>query len=171
MGIRIDVGAGGACKEGFVGVDQKAYSPSTKYIVDLNKNKLPFEDGTVDEIYSSHTLEHLNDPMEMVKEFYRVLKPGAKCTIKVPYGMSPLSKKPNHKNYWNMHCIDYFNGEYIEDYPKWATVKFGHNWVQGGIYKPLEIIFDFIIAKSPMTYEKRFAYLFPFFELVIEVAK
>jgi predicted SAM-dependent methyltransferase len=170
MGIRLDLGAGHTCPEGFVGVDNAKYSPSIEYVVDLNLNKLPFSDNTVDEIRTSHTLEHLKDPMALIQEAHRVLKPGAKLTIIVPYGMHPFSKKPNHINYWNMHCIDYFNGEYHE-YKKWSTVKFSHNWGQSKIYKPLEKIFDCLIAFSPMTYEKRFAYLFPFFELVIEVTK
>jgi len=170
MGLRIDIGAGQTCPPGFVGIDYIKYNDSIQYVVNLNKNKLPFEDNSVDEARSSHTLEHLSFPMEMVQEVYRVLKPGAKFTIVVPYGMHPFSKKPNHRNYWNLHCIDYFNGEYLE-YAKWGTVKFNHNWVQGGIYKPLEKIFNWIIERSPMTYEKRFAYLFPFFELVIEVTK
>lgn len=170
MGIRIDLGAGNTCPKGFVGVDYAAYNDSIKYVVDLNKNKLPFKDNSVDEVRTSHTLEHLNNPMALVQEIHRVLKPGAKCTIIVPYGMHPFSKKPNHVNYWNMHCIDYFNGDYLE-YKKWGTVKFGHHWVQGGIYRPIEVLMDWVIERSPMTYEKRFAYLFPFFELVIELWK
>lgn len=168
--IRLDIGAGNTCHDGFDGVDYRQYNEKIKYVIDLNTNKLPFQDNSVDEVITSHTLEHLQNPMELVREIYRVLKPGAKLTITVPYGMHPFSKKPNHLNYWNLHCIDYFNGEYLE-YPKWANVKFGHHWVEGGIYRLFEIVCDAIIEYSPMTYEKRLAYLFPFFELIIEVRK
>jgi predicted SAM-dependent methyltransferase len=167
--MKLDIGSGPNPQTGFVGVDWKKYNKDI-VVVDLNK-KLPFKSNSIDEVYTSHTLEHLIDPMDMVKEIHRVLKPGAKCTIQVPYGMHPFSKKPNHKNYWNLACIDYFNGEYIEEYPKWDSVKFDHHWVQGGIYSPFEMFFDWLIARAPATYEKRFAYLFPFFELVIKLKK
>lgn len=47
---------------------------------------LPFADGTVDAIWSSHALEHV--PRERViptlTEWHRVLKPDAPCTIQTP---------------------------------------------------------------------------------------
>jgi predicted SAM-dependent methyltransferase len=48
--------------------------------------KLPYEDDSVDVIYSSHTLEYLNreEGFEALKEFYRVLKKGGKVYISVP---------------------------------------------------------------------------------------
>jgi len=48
--------------------------------------KIPLEDGCVEEIWSSHTLEHA--PMakvpETLKEWFRVLKPGGRAIIQVP---------------------------------------------------------------------------------------
>ena len=167
---KLDIGCGPNPQPGFTGIDWKQYNESI-VVVDLNKNILPFANDSVDEVYSAHTLEHLDNPMDMVKEINRVLKPNGKLTIKVPYGMHPYSKKPNHKNYWNLACIDYFNGEYIEDYPKWSVVQFNHNWGQSIIYKPLEFLFDILLKWSPATYEKRFACVFPFFELIIEARK
>ena len=46
-----------------------------------------FEDASVDAIYMSHTLEHLDYAHELIpalKGFFRVLKPGAKLMISVP---------------------------------------------------------------------------------------
>ncbi len=52
---------------------------------DLRK-KLPFADNTVDCIYTSHTLEHLNkaDGYQMLSESYRVLKPNGVMRVVVP---------------------------------------------------------------------------------------
>ena len=47
---------------------------------------IPLEDGSVDGVYTSHTLEHvtLHDGVRALKEFVRVLKPGGQCIVIVP---------------------------------------------------------------------------------------
>ncbi len=47
---------------------------------------IPYSDATVDYIFSSHFLEHLfeKDAMNLLKECYRVLKPGGLIRISVP---------------------------------------------------------------------------------------
>jgi len=48
--------------------------------------KLPYEDESIDEIFSSHTLEHINkfQIVDTLKEWRRVLKPEGKLTVRVP---------------------------------------------------------------------------------------
>lgn len=50
---------------------------SADYVVNLNTDNLPFKDNSVDNIYTSHTLEHLELSAlpNVLKEMYRVLKP------------------------------------------------------------------------------------------------
>jgi len=167
---RIDVGCGVDCKPGYVGVDFKKYNSDVKYVADLEKIKLPFKDNSIEKIYTCHVLEHLSNPMENIREFYRILKVSGEVEIKVPYFAHPSAFKPNHKMYWPMCCEDYFNGEYHE-YPKWSGIKFSHVWGQSMIYWPLEKICDFIIKVSPTFYEKRISRVFPFFELNIKLVK
>ncbi len=54
---------------------------------DLTK-PLPFDDGTVDAVYSSHFLEHIyyGDAQAIVKECHRVLKPGSVLRLALPDG-------------------------------------------------------------------------------------
>lgn len=49
---------------------------------------LPFRDNSFDLIHSVHVLEHLtrDKPIVMLKECYRVLKPGGRAFIEVPDG-------------------------------------------------------------------------------------
>jgi len=55
-------------------------------LCDVQENSLPFEDNTVDCIYCSHMLEHVwpHKVSFVLKQFYRVLKPGAPIRLVVP---------------------------------------------------------------------------------------
>ncbi len=81
--MKLDIGAGSvaAHEPDFLTVD--AYAPAD---VTAQMWDLPFPDGSVDEIWTSHALEHV--PRERViptlTEWVRVLCPGGKATISVP---------------------------------------------------------------------------------------
>lgn len=48
---------------------------------------IPFPDGSVDRIYSSHLLEHFSFPhpmLDLLRECHRILKPGGEFSIAVP---------------------------------------------------------------------------------------
>jgi ubiquinone/menaquinone biosynthesis C-methylase UbiE len=46
---------------------------------------LPYEDGMFDRVYCTEVLEHVPDPLEVVREMARVLAPDGKIVISVPY--------------------------------------------------------------------------------------
>lgn len=60
-------------------------APEVDVVTDIN-GPLPFGDASVDKIVSVATLEHfnLNDQRSILKEFYRILKPGGHLEIGVP---------------------------------------------------------------------------------------
>jgi hypothetical protein len=83
--MKINLGAGGTRLEGFVTLD---YDPleNPDYIVDLEKDILPFEDNTVEVVVAHHILEHLGAGyFHCLKEIYRVCKHGATIDIRVPH--------------------------------------------------------------------------------------
>lgn len=43
------------------------------------------KDGSFDVVYSSHSLEHAYDPQKVLAEFHRVLKPGSKLYLVLPF--------------------------------------------------------------------------------------
>jgi SAM-dependent methyltransferase len=59
--------------------------PRNVRIANLRK-RLPFETGSMDAVYASHVLEHLfrNDALALLRECYRMLKPGGLCRMLVP---------------------------------------------------------------------------------------
>ena len=48
-------------------------------------HKLPFEDNSFDGCFCNTVLEHVRDPEQIVKEINRVLKPGGKVIISIPF--------------------------------------------------------------------------------------
>ena len=80
--MKIDIGGGEHTKKGFTNVDK--YHPPAEINADVIN--LPFEDNTIEEVYSKHTFEHLSkkEVRKALSEVHRVLMPKAKFTIIVP---------------------------------------------------------------------------------------
>jgi SAM-dependent methyltransferase len=56
--------------------------------IDLEKENLPWADGTIDAITSFHLVEHLKDLALMFSEAARVLKPGGRIYLETPHPKS-----------------------------------------------------------------------------------
>ena len=55
-------------------------------IVDLNINKhLPYQDNTFDIVTATEVIEHLEDFRAILREMYRVLKPGGVCVLSLSH--------------------------------------------------------------------------------------
>lgn len=72
--------------DSYVGVDwsNSLHDINADIIADLN-DRLPIPDATADTVFSISTLEHLREPKIMLKESYRILKPGGKLIIQTPW--------------------------------------------------------------------------------------
>jgi ubiquinone/menaquinone biosynthesis C-methylase UbiE len=53
-------------------------------IVDLNIEKLPYEDNRYDIVTATEVIEHLEQFREVLREMYRVTKPGGVCVLTTP---------------------------------------------------------------------------------------
>ena len=51
---------------------------------DLDIMPWPLQDDSVDRVYSSHCIEHVDDPVSFLKEITRVGKPGCHVEIRCP---------------------------------------------------------------------------------------
>ena len=107
----LDLGCGENKRKGTIGVDI-IKMPGVDVVCDLNK-KLPFEDNSVDGIYASHLLEHLDDFTKTMSEIWRVLKPGAWVEIWVPHFSSRAITwgDPTHKRPFGINTFECFLAE------------------------------------------------------------
>ncbi|HJN62443.1 MAG TPA: class I SAM-dependent methyltransferase [Candidatus Parcubacteria bacterium] len=106
--VKLDIGCGKNKKEGFIGID---IDPNSDADIVTSALNLPFENSSVDEISSSHLVEHF-PPAKLQKffdEIYRVLKPGAKAGLKVDRDWSEkrlLKKDSDHKKRYSVKEIE-----------------------------------------------------------------
>lgn len=87
--LKLDLGCGTQKKEGFIGVDKVKF-PGVDVVHDIGRHTWPWNDESVDEVYCSHTVEHLKweERVFFFNELHRVLKKGAKATIILPHWCS-----------------------------------------------------------------------------------
>lgn len=112
MTTKLHIGCGRTILKGWVNLDIMPLE-GVDIIADLNQCKttpLPFEENSVDEFFASHVLEHIERPLDVMEELYRIAKPNAKMVCEVPYGSSDDAfEDPTHCQQFFLHSFDYFS--------------------------------------------------------------
>lgn len=100
----LDVGCGPNTHDHFVNLDY-LWTPNLDVCWDITTKELPFPDNRFEGIFTEHCLEHI--PFEackkVLKEFFRVLKPGGIARIIVPDGELYLDKYQEQKGGEPLH--------------------------------------------------------------------
>lgn len=105
--LKLNLGCGHTKFPGYLGVD---INPNAEYVDvshDLNKFPYPFKESSVDEVFMEHVLEHLDDPLSVIQELYRISKPGGILKIKTPH-FSCTWIHPGHKSAISTQLFNYF---------------------------------------------------------------
>lgn len=84
--LRLDLGCGKKKKQGFIGVDSLSFD-GVDLVFNLKNEKWPWSDGSVQEVYSRHLLEHLtgSERISFFNELYRVMAAGATAWLVTPH--------------------------------------------------------------------------------------
>lgn len=108
--MKLNIGSGSKRYPGYINVDADAGS-NPDYVVDLETDKLPFNDSSVDHILAHHVLEHLGDGFfHCIREMYRVCKDGAIIDVRVPHPRhDTFLIDPTHKRPIYPHTLDMFS--------------------------------------------------------------
>lgn len=106
--LRLDLACGTRKHDGFLGVDIRQFRDGCVDLVADLKASWPWADDSVDEAVCAHYIEHLTalERAFFVNELHRVLKPGGKAVLKVPYWRSaraygdPTHQWPPVTEFW-----------------------------------------------------------------------
>ena len=83
--MKINIGAGDTKDNDYIRIDYDALT-NPDFVLDLEKDRLPFEDSTIEVVKAHHIFEHLGEGFfHCLQELYRVCKNGAKIHIRVPH--------------------------------------------------------------------------------------
>ena len=116
--MKLNLGCGGDYRDGYVNVD-KYQVARVDQIVDLEDLPWPWETNSVQEVILKHVLEHLGQApnlfLKIIKELYRVCRPGADVHIEVPHPLhSDYLGDPTHCRPITAESLFLFNRRYAD---------------------------------------------------------
>ncbi len=162
MATKLNLGCGKKPKKGYVNID-KFRLPGVNKVLNLEKNRLPFADSSVDEICASHIIEHIDNFFHVMEECWRVLKPGCRMIIEAPYFRTSWSRVcPDHKRefgVWTWYAFDPGNPENYMTKARFRTKKIRLYWF--GKKRVFFYPFELLINRMPKIYEELFSHLLP----------
>lgn len=112
--VRVNLACGQRKDEGWIGVDL-ADVDGVDVVHDLKVYPWPFETDSIDEVVCEHFVEHLypEEFVDWMNELWRVLKPGARATLEMPYLTSYRAwADPFHRQFMHEAKFVYFNAEW-----------------------------------------------------------
>lgn len=160
MKKQLNLGCGGDLKEGYVNVDFEKFK-GIDLSFDLNKVPYPFKKNEIEKVLMFNILEHLENPYEIMKEIYRICKPGAKIYLKVPHFSSNTA--------WA--DIQHKRGYSVETFMNTNLTRMFKIVENRIVFSRHYKLFEPLANRFPRAYEKLLTYLFPASYLKIVLIK
>jgi predicted SAM-dependent methyltransferase len=115
--MKLNYGGGRQCIHEYENLDRiQICTPNgeelIKYIVDVEKDKLPFDDNSIDEVLANNVFEHLGDGFIFaLNELHRVIKKGQLLIGCVPIAGTNLDFRDiTHKRHFVEESFSYICG-------------------------------------------------------------
>jgi SAM-dependent methyltransferase len=122
--LKLDIGCGAAKRSEFIGVD---FTGNPDILCNVAIERLPFEDSSVDHIYSSHCLEHIeqNHLLHLFQEMTRVAADDALIELWHPSAFHSETFVFGHVSYLSEAIYDHLGCTYRSFWKDWL----GAQWV------------------------------------------
>jgi hypothetical protein len=159
MKTKLNLGCGEDYKEGWINLDILNIKKDIKH--NLNKIPYPFKKSIFKEIFMKMILEHVNNPITVLKEIIRISKKNAKIIIIVPHATSyanftDIQHKTNFtETSFNKDLLKEYELEHLElvkvefiyknKWKKFIPFKNILKIFLNGIYD--DLLFEFIVKK------------------------
>jgi SAM-dependent methyltransferase len=152
--LKLDIGSGKRKREGFIGIDI-----SPRAVADIRadlEKALPFRDNTFSEVWMNHVFEHLNNPVGVMEEIWRICRNGALVEIRGPHFSKPhlVWGDPTHKRPLSLGTFRYFDGTWHGSLAEYdvvsCTLRKGNSTFSETGWKPWYwpfVVSNFIIEK------------------------
>ncbi|RME93408.1 MAG: methyltransferase domain-containing protein [Verrucomicrobia bacterium] len=128
--LKLNLGCGEKYLPGYVNCDVLPGVKADRHF-DLNRPPYPFEADSVDEVLMDNVLEHLDDVTAVMGEIHRILRPGGRAHILVPYAKSDWAfQDPTHKHFFTEQSMNYF----CEGWPYNYYVPFRFRLIRAELY-------------------------------------
>ena len=166
--MKLHLGCGQNYKKGYINCD---FSDNIKLDkkFDITK-KIPFDDNSVEEILISHVLEHIQKPIEVLKEMYRICKNNAIIKIRVPYFSSEsafgMLDHYSFYSYTTFDCLEKTHPCHWQGIGNFEIIDKKLKWDKRLIL--FEKIFT-LTPKITRIYQELFCWWFPAKELIINL--
>ncbi len=161
----LDIGCGGRKLPGSVGMDMLALT-GVDVVHNLNTLPWPFPESSFDLVFANHALEHVEDVIATLSEVHRVLKPGGRFVMQVPYFRSvDAYADPTHRHFFTSKTLDYvISGTQSAQYaytPAVFTQKgFWYGWPRASKNK-LKRALKRLITRNADVYDQYLSLMFP----------
>jgi len=106
--LRLNLGSGPTPKAGFYSVDQVRMD-GIDIVADLNKPLSLLPDDCAEHVFTSHTLEHVDNLFLLLSEIHRITRPGGLIEVIVPHFTNPYYySDPTHLRFFGLYTMSYF---------------------------------------------------------------
>lgn len=140
---------------------------------DLDIFPYPFEDGSFDRIVCYNGIEHVERPLQVLREIHRLGVDGATVYFATPHFTSPDAyTDPTHRHAFTSRSFDYLipGTQLAElDYADAGFEKASIRVDFIGLPRLLRGIVSRLANRDLLTYERRWAYLFPAHQLHVNL--
>jgi ubiquinone/menaquinone biosynthesis C-methylase UbiE len=163
--MALDLGCGNRKLPGAVGVDSLQL-PAVDVVHDLSQFPWPFKDNSADLVFTNHFMEHTSNFVKTMEEVYRILRPGGRLVMQVPYFRSvDAFNDPTHTRFFSSHTLDYFIEdtklfEYRYSKARFTQKGFWYGWPHPS-KNPFKRAFKNMIEKRHQAYDQYSSLIFP----------
>jgi len=108
LSVVLDLGCGANKVPGAFGIDVAAL-PGVDLVHDLQATPYPLPEGCADAVYMNHVLEHLENPLPILEEVWRLARPNGRVLIRTPHYSGIYAwRDPTHRRTFSAESFYYF---------------------------------------------------------------
>lgn len=182
-GRRLNLGCGTDIRPGWVNLDSSGAIPGVNVVHDIDRGNLPFRDGSFSAILARDVLEHVENPVETLRELHRVLASGGQLTVRVPHFTSRNNFiDPTHRTQFAIEWFDFFvaSSRRKQERPYYFDFVFQHRveeritFENTSLATPFQPLMDWLVNLSRpvrVAYERTPLRLMPADNIVVVLEK